>query len=117
MNALVGNRLKKLRKSKSFSQEEMADYLNISQSSYARMENGDNHSWANHILRICEIFTIHPEDLIKRDLLDGNDNQQKLNSTYSAQELSYKLIEQYEKRINELKEIIEIYKGSVSLTV
>ncbi|MFW0739741.1 helix-turn-helix domain-containing protein [Flavobacterium sp. T12S277] len=110
MNALVGNKLKKLRKSRNFSQEEMADYLNISQSSYARMENGENHSWANHISRICEIFTIYPEDLIRRDLLDGNNNQQKLNSTYSVQELSDKLIEQYEQRINELKEIIEIYK-------
>lgn len=110
MNVFIGNKLKKLRKDKNFSQEEMADYLNISQSTYARMENGENHSWANYILKICEVFTISPEDLVKRDLPDRNTKSQKLNSTYSVQELSDKLIQQYEQRINELKEIIEIYK-------
>lgn len=44
MNISIGNKLKQLRKSKSMSQEQVADYLHLSQSAYARMESGESHS-------------------------------------------------------------------------
>ncbi|MEN2402397.1 helix-turn-helix transcriptional regulator [Flavobacterium sp. MC2016-06] len=110
MNVFIGNKLKKLRKSKNLSQEEMADFLHISQSAYARMENGESHSWANHILNICQIFAITPEELVKRDYLDENAKKQQLMPSYTVQELSDKIIEQYEERIKELKQTIQDLK-------
>lgn len=67
MNILIGNKLKQLRKKKNLSQEQLATYLHLSQSAYARMENGENHSWAAHLDKICEFFEITPEELVRRE--------------------------------------------------
>jgi transcriptional regulator with XRE-family HTH domain len=114
MNVFVGNKLKKLRKNKNFSQEEMADYLNISQSAYARMESGESHSWASHINDICRVFEISPEELVKSESVVINNNQQggSSNNAIVIDQLSEKLIEQYEERIKELKEVIENLKAN-----
>ena len=45
MNIQVGKNIKKLREEKGLSQEAMADYLHISQSSYSRMEAGECNTW------------------------------------------------------------------------
>lgn len=63
MNLIVGNKLKKLRKQRKLTQQKMADLLAISQSAYARIENGESHSWASYIKKICNIFEIFPEEL------------------------------------------------------
>lgn len=105
MNVVVGNKLKILRKNKKMSQEEVADCLHISQSAYARMESGESSSWANHILTICKIFGITPEDLLKVDL-----NNRGVSFINDANQLSDQIIEQYEKRIKELKKVIKDLK-------
>jgi len=104
MNIVVGNKLKTLRKSKNMSQEEVADYLHISQSAYARMESGESHSWANHILKICKIFGIAPEELLKLD------NNKGFSSEEAIAQISDKVIQQYEERIKELKKVIKDLK-------
>ena len=112
MNTTVGNKLKKLRKLKGFSQEQVSDYLSISQSAYARMESGESHSWANHIEKICEIYEIEIEDLFKKDKVVINNNQQGgVGYAETINQLSEKLVEQYEERIKELKEIITELKN------
>lgn len=63
---MIGNKLKQLRKNKGMSQEQVADYLHVSQSAYARMESGESHSWATHINDICQVFEITPEELVKK---------------------------------------------------
>ena len=67
MNLIVGNKLKKLRKQRKLTQEHVADLLAISQSAYARIENGESHSWASYIKKICKIFEIFPEELFNED--------------------------------------------------
>lgn len=105
MNIVVGNKLKILRKNKNMSQEEVADYLHISQSAYARMESGESHSWANHILKICKIFSIPPEELLKVDV-----NKMDISYINNKDQLSDTIIEQYEDRIQELKKVIKDLK-------
>ena len=105
MNTRVGNTLKKMRKLKGWSQEQVADYLTMSQSAYARMESGESNSWANNLDKIIEIFEIDVEDLFKQDNLVINNNQQGGSGYIQiVNQLSEKLIEQYEERIKELKE-------------
>ncbi|MCC9061967.1 helix-turn-helix domain-containing protein [Flavobacterium sp. F-30] len=87
------------------SQEEVADSLHISQSAYARMESGESSSWANHILTICKIFVIAPEELLKVDL-----NNKEVSSISNADQVSDQIIVQYEERIKELKKIIKDLK-------
>ncbi|MDR7209781.1 helix-turn-helix transcriptional regulator [Flavobacterium piscis] len=108
MNAVIGNKLKQLRKNKGMSQEQVADYLHVSQSAYARMESGESHSWASHINDICQVFEIAPEELVKSEGVVINNNQQGGGGYIQiVNQLSEKLIDQYEERIKELKEVIE----------
>lgn len=73
----------------------MADYLGISQSAYARMESGESNSWANHIFKICKFFEVSPNALFNEGNVDS---------------LSEKVIEQYEEKIRELKQVIDDLK-------
>lgn len=112
MNALIGKKLQTLRKERGFSQEQIADKLHISQSAYARIESGESHSWANHIQKICETYEITPEELVSNESIVINHNQQGGNSTNAIiiNQLSEKLIQQYEERIKEKDEIIKDLK-------
>ncbi|MCM4157618.1 helix-turn-helix transcriptional regulator [Gramella sp. AN32] len=112
MNAIIGEKLRRYRKQKGYTQEQAADYLKISQSAYARMESGESNSWAVHIEGICEVFEISPEELLRSDAVIINNNQQGGNSAYFInQVLSEKLIEQYEARLKEKDEIIKLLKN------
>lgn len=102
MNTQVGNKIRTLRKSKGLSQEQTAEYLHISQSSYARIENGESNTWATLIEPICELFEIEPDELVKtdtviicKDQMGGNSN-----NAYIINQLSEKLIENFERQIN-----------------
>ncbi len=64
MKIAIGKQIKALRKNKGVSQEAVADYLNISQSAYSRIENGDSHSWACYVEKICIYFQVQPEYLV-----------------------------------------------------
>ncbi len=116
MNTTIGKKLRELRKQKGFSQEQVADSLYISQSAYARIENGESHSWANHINQLCEVFEITPEELVTSDNVIVNNNQQGGNSTNGVviNQLSEKLIEQYENRIEEYKQTIKELKEQLA---
>ena len=107
MNIFIGNKLKILRKNKAMSQEEVADYLHMSQSAYARMESGESGSWVNHIFKICKIFEITPEELLKLET-----NQSEKSSSHGIIQISENVIEQYEERIKDLKKIIKDLKAN-----
>lgn len=110
MNVTVGNKLKKIRKQKDLSQEEIASSLKLSQSTYARIERGESGSWASHINIICEVFEISPEDLFKVEIAEEKEESSNLNETSIINQLSNKIIEQYEARIKELKKVIKDLK-------
>ena len=114
MNSTIGNKLKKLRKNRSWSQEHVAELLSLSQSSYARIESGESHSWASHLEKICEVFEILPEDLVKNEnVIIGNiGTNNGVGYAKVVNQLSEKLIEQYEERIKELKETIAELKSN-----
>ena len=108
MNVIIGNKLKNMRKAKNISQEQVADFLNISQSAYARMERGESASWASHFNRICEVFEIKPEDLVKKEedsSLSENLSTERLTEI-AMLSVYRKLIRRYELQIEDLKTII-----------
>lgn len=112
MNGSIGSKLKQLRKQKGLSQEQVSDYLNVSQSAYARIENGESHSWSVHIDKLCEVFEIKPEELFKDDKVIINNHQQGgVGYAETINQLSEKLVEQYELRLKEKDEIIKELKA------
>jgi len=124
MNEIVGEKIKNLRKSRNLSQEEVAEFIHVSQSTYARIESGASNSWAGYILPLCELFGIQPEELLKTDHIVINNNNtscENAGNAYVFNQLSDKLIEQYEKRLAEKdsfisylqKELEELKKGMI----
>lgn len=120
MNVQVGSKIRRLRESKGFSQEEMAERLQISRSAYSRIENGETNSWVNHIEKLCENLDIKPEDFFINSDNNINTNQDNASAVQTnthhdthitINQLSEKVIELYEERIKELKEQIEFWKS------
>ena len=103
MKETVAKRIKGIREQKGFSQEEIADRLNISRSAYERMENGKSQSWATHLGSRAEVFEVTPEYFVKESPNKQENNEQQgglalqNNGTINTiNYLSKKLVEQYE---------------------
>lgn len=120
MTNTVAEKIKRLRKSKGFSQEDMADRLSISQSAYARIESGESNSWANHIQKLSEIFEMKPENFLtdETNSLEQENTDQKggmafqfVGTINTINSLSEKITEVYEERIKELKDQVEYWKS------
>lgn len=123
MNATIGKRIRKYREEKGFSQEELAEKLHVSRSTYQRIENGETNSWVNHIENICTTLEVSMDEILKPEegYVQVNNNNESTNDNGSGviqnQTINYnasdKLIEQYEERIKELKDQVEFWKSKV----
>lgn len=116
MNAQIGNKIRRLRENKGFSQEDMAEKLQISRSAYSRIESGETNSWVNHIEKLCRELDMKVEDLLINSDNNINTNQDNASAVQTSthqdthitiNHLSEKVIELYEERINELKERVK----------
>lgn len=118
------NTTRKYREEKGISQEELAEKLHISRSTYQRIENGETNSWVNHIQNICASLDVNMEEIMKPEegYVQINNNNDSSNSPsdhgtglVQNQTINYntpeKLIEQYEERIKELKDQLEYWKS------
>lgn len=122
MNVQVGSKIRRLRENKGFSQEEMAERLQISRSAYSRIESGETNSWVNHIEKLCDNLDIKPEDFFINSDNNINTNQDNASAVQTnthhdthitINQLSEKMIELYEERIKELKEQVEFLKNKL----
>ncbi|MFC4379864.1 helix-turn-helix transcriptional regulator [Chryseobacterium bernardetii] len=122
MNTTIGKRIRKYREEKSLSQEELAEKLHISRSTYQRIENGETNSWINHIENICTTLDVSMEDILKPEegytQINSNNTEQTndngggvIQNQTNNYNTSEKLIEQYEERIKELKQQVEFWKS------
>lgn len=112
MQTNIGTKIRNLRKQKGLSQEQVADSLNISQSAYARIEKGESNSWATNMDRICNFFEIHPEELFKQERVVINNLETNNGVGYAevVNQLSEKLLEQFEARLEEKENTIKELK-------
>ena len=115
MNTIVGSKIKALRKEKGLSQEQVADYLHISQSTYARIENGQRGSWANYLEPISKLFEVAPEELLKQDTIHIKTikNNGAVNNFGTVNQLSEKIIALYEAQLKEKDSIITLLKQQI----
>jgi transcriptional regulator with XRE-family HTH domain len=63
-NKKIGTRIRDFRKERKIEVEDMLLKLNISESTYLRMEKGETNTWATHLEKLCEIFEIEEEELL-----------------------------------------------------
>jgi transcriptional regulator with XRE-family HTH domain len=116
MQTQIKKRIKNLRVEKGLTQTQMADLLNIEQSAYARLEQGEANTWGKYFKDLLRIFEITPEKFfegIESNVVINNHN----DCTYSGDsniehqhmsnsEVFERLIEQYEKRLKDKDEEI-----------
>ncbi len=65
-----GENLKRLRKEKKLSQEELAEKVGVSRQSVSKWETGDAYPEMNNILELCKIFHCHINELVNDSILD-----------------------------------------------
>ncbi|HNS43450.1 MAG TPA: helix-turn-helix transcriptional regulator, partial [Taishania sp.] len=81
----IGNNLKLLRKRKKLSQEEIANALGLTRSSYSGYENGVAQPNIDNLIAFSEYHTIPIDELVKKDfeLFSEADWQRIENGTYT----------------------------------
>ena len=104
MNTIGTNR--KVRELKGFTQEYVAQKLNLSQKAYSKIERGETKLETSRLDEIAEILEVDPIELRSFD-----ENYIFNNCTHSGgkfnhfiNQLPERLIEQYEARIKQLEE-------------
>lgn len=110
-NPMVKEKLIKVRKEKKFSQQDIAEHLNISQSQYQRKEKGEMGISENEWERIAKLLEIDVEEIKENsevsnvmnnfDNSSGNFGNNNTNSYYNVPEF---LLESQKDYINLLKE-------------
>lgn len=99
----LGEKLKQARLNKSFTQDFMADMLNVSQKTYSNFENNKTTPDFSQIEQIAKVLEISVLDFLTDDRVTIN-NTNGDHSGFIYNNLSEKLIEQYELRIKRLEE-------------
>lgn len=70
INKLIGQKISQHRKSNKISQQELADYLNISRPAISLLEKGVRYLTPEEILKMSEIFNTSPNELINPKFKD-----------------------------------------------
>ena len=101
----LGEKLKQARLTKNFSQEYMAEVLQISQKTYSNFENNKTKPDFSQIEEISKILeTSILEFLTDNSFQFNTHNNEGGNNGFVINNVSEKLIEQYELRIKKLEE-------------
>lgn len=110
---LLHERVKNIREEKKFSQDFIAHELGLSQSQYSRRESGEIKFNADEVLNLSKVLTTHISDLYGEPALTFNNHNQQggaFGQIHKVYNIPDKLIEQYEKRLQEKDELIALLK-------
>lgn len=95
----IGNNLYKIRKSKGFTQAEVAEKSELSDRTYAEIERGNVTMRVDSLLKICAALNISPDDILVTDN-DAQITEQYIsdiikNCTASEKKTALKLLDIY----------------------
>ncbi len=123
----VTEKIRSMRKSKNWTQEEMAEKLNMCVNAYAKIERGETNALNPKLEKIAQAFGIETLDLLTsqdKNVYLGNDNL-SYNIIGSSNEMAFEIqklqmqlshkdetIEQLRNENNLLKEMLELMKAS-----
>jgi DNA-binding helix-turn-helix protein len=132
----VNEKIRKFREAKDWSQEQMAEKLNMSLNGYAKIERGESKIYLDKLEQIAQVFDIDVVELMQSDgknicfqiesplgsIYQGGGETQllieierlklALSHANEKEELLNKLLEQKDNAIQELKDLINILKMS-----
>jgi len=105
---MLGEKIRKLRVLKGYSQEYIADILKISQSAYSTIETNKSKLNIDRIKQISDILETNFLDLISSDKDNILFNSESKNTDFFEQER-----QNYEEKINKLKDEINFLRNKV----
>src|SRR5690554_5537091 len=103
-------KVKTIREDKKLSQDFIAHELGLSQSQYSRRENGEIKFDADEILQLSKTLDTKVSELYGEETNVFNNNNQNGGAFGQFVTIPDKLIELYEKRLQEKDEMIELLK-------
>ncbi|MDQ1160478.1 transcriptional regulator with XRE-family HTH domain [Chryseobacterium sp. SORGH_AS 447] len=108
----LGEKIKKARLGKNFTQEYLAEVLNVSQKTYSNFENDKTKPDFHQVEDIAKALEISVLDFLSGDSITVNQNNNEIAvaQNYAPITLSEKLIEQYEQRLKDKDTEIEFLK-------
>ncbi|OOF45954.1 helix-turn-helix domain-containing protein [Rodentibacter trehalosifermentans] len=124
----VNEKIRKLREAKDWSQEQMAEKLNMSLNGYAKIERGESKIYLDKLEQIAQVFDIDVVELMHSDgksiCFQINENSHLSTNYYGDNEalvieneklklsLSYnqQLLEQKDNEIQLLKEMVSLLR-------
>lgn len=112
----IGLNIKQKRLEKQLSQEQLADMLHISQATLSNIEQDKSRPDVILLQHFAEALDTSLEELISKETIVINNNQQggNSNNAYIINQLSEKLIEQYQARIAEKDQLIALLKAQLT---
>ena len=130
----VNEKIRKIREAKDWSQEQMAEKLNVSLNGYAKIERGESKIYLDKLEQIAQVFDIDVVELMQSDgknicfqiesplgsVYQGSGETQllieverlklALSHAREKEELLNKLLEQKDGEINSLRNLITLLK-------
>lgn len=99
----LGEKLKKARINKNFTQEYLAEVLNVSQKTYSNFENDKTKPGFSQVENIAKVLDVSVLDFLSGDSItvNQNNNEVAIAQNYAEINTSEKLIEQYEQRLKD----------------
>lgn len=107
----LGEKLKQARLNKNFSQEYMAEVLDISQKTYSNFENNKTTPNFSQIEKISQVLEVSILDFLNGEKITINNHNGDHSGFIYNNHFSEKLIEQYELRIKKLEEEVSYFKN------
>lgn len=77
----INERLLKLRKEKGYSQEELANELNVSRQTISKWETGESNPDFDKIEPLCNLYGITADELIRGSKEDSSSKEEKIDQT------------------------------------
>jgi transcriptional regulator with XRE-family HTH domain len=120
---IIGNKLRKLRMEKGYSQEYLAEVLAevlaVSQKTYSNMENNKSSISIDTLKKIAEEYKIDLIELLSDDRVIVQNNSSRESSTFQGgviiNHMSEELFNQMKERIEELKQVISEKNKQIEL--
>ncbi|WP_294274760.1 helix-turn-helix transcriptional regulator [uncultured Chryseobacterium sp.] len=104
----LGEKLKKARINKNFTQEYLAEALQVSHKTYSNFENDKTKPDFHQVEDIAKVLEVSVLDFLSGDniTVNQNNNEIAIAQNYASITVSEKLIEQYEQRLKDKDEEI-----------
>jgi transcriptional regulator with XRE-family HTH domain len=112
----IGNNIRRLREKRNYSQEYVAQMLQVSQSTYSKIEMGRVRIDIDRLMKLASLLDVSPESLLDSKGLENKPDLKVFNIQLDTQlKLSDTERASYDKRVKDLEEYIKKLKHIIAV--